>query len=156
MKKTLGLAGILFPTALFAAAFSKRTNASSPPPWTPPAPSNLPPPSVPSVPTEPPKPRAVPKTVKMLALHRYEIVADVLPVHGVSLITAARKILDSMRMDKPDLEGRDTVTREGVGEVTRVRFTANTLINNEIELDRQRSFAGVGSVWVVSCKEVAQ
>ncbi len=174
MKAKIGLAGIVFSTALFAAAFSRRSTAV-PPPWAPPAPSKLPPapppattpqppqpqpsnvPTTPSVPTEQPRPRATPKTVKIQALHRYEVVADVLPVDGVSLRSAAMKILDSLRLDDPSLErSPTTVDRPGVGEVTRVTFRVNSLIDNEFSLDRQLSTAGVGSVWVVSIKDVTR
>lgn len=155
MKTKIGLASIIFSSALFAAAFSRRSGAAPLPPWGPPAPSKLPNvPTVPTVPTEQPEPRATPKTAKVQALHRYEVVADVLPVKGVSLTTAATKILDSLRLDDPSLKGYKTVEREGVGEVTRVTFTVNSLINNEFPLERQLSTAGVGSVWVVSIKDV--
>lgn len=167
MKAKAALAPLIFSTVLFAALFNRRSNAS-PPPYGPPAPSNLPPPptdgdefyppgsipTAPTVPTEPPKPRATPKTAKVQALHRYEVVADVLPVKGVGLQSAASKILDSLRLEDPDVKGYKTVEREGVGKVTRVTFRVNSLINNEFPLDTQQSTAGVGSVWVVSIKDV--
>lgn len=127
-----------------------------PPPeqWTPPP---MPPgvvPTAPSVPTEPPKPRATPKTIKLTALHRYKVEADVLPVDGVGLKSAAEKILTALYLDDADLDNYRTVERAGVGEVTRVRFDVNSLINQEIALERQRSIAGVGSVWVISVKDI--
>jgi hypothetical protein len=156
MKATF--ATLLFSSALFAVLFGGRARGGSAPPlanpWQP-SPSNLPPvPTVPSVPTEPPKPRATPKTVKVQALHRYEVVADVLPVDGVSLRTAASKLLDALRLEDADLKGAEPLEREGVGKVTRVTFQVNSLINNEFPLDRQISTAGVGSVWIVSLKDV--
>jgi hypothetical protein len=166
------LAPLVFSSFLFAALFGRRGRAALPPasPWGPPAPSNMPPPvtdgdefyppgsvpTVPSVPTEPPQPRATPKTVRVLALHRYEVVADLLPVDGVGLQSAAAKILDALRLDDSDLQSHKTVERAGVGKVTRVTFRVSSLINNEFPLDRQISTAGVGSVWVVSIKDITQ
>lgn len=158
MKSKLGLASLFFSSALFAAAFSSKSSKAAKPygPPPPPAPSRLPFPTTPTAPTEPPKPRATPETFKVQALHRYEVVADVLPVKGVGLTTAATKILDSLRLDDPSLKNYRTVDRAGVGEVTRVTFQVNSLINNEFPIDRQLSTAGVGSVWVVSIKDITR
>lgn len=156
-RDAAALGATFFSTVLFAVLFSKRAPASSttPAPWQPPASSALPPPpTVPSVPTEQPKPRATPKTYKVQGLHRYEIVADLLPVDGVSIREAATKVLDSFRLDGAELKAVEPLERAGVGKVTRVTFTANSLINNEVPLDRQLSVAGVGSVWVVSIKDL--
>lgn len=154
MKATLGT--LLFSSVVFAVLFGGRSRSALANPWQP-APSTLPPvPTVPSVPTEPPKPRATPKVVKVQALHRYEVVADVLPVDGVGLRAAAKQLLDSLRLDDPSVDGAAPVEREGVGKVTRVTLQVNSLINNEFPLDRQISTAGVGSVWIVSIKDVTR
>lgn len=154
MKATFGT--LLFSSVVFAVLFGGRSRSALANPWQP-APSTLPPvPTVPSVPTEPPKPRATPKVFAVQALHRYEVVADVLPVDGVSLTTAATKLLDSLRLDDAALKKIEPLERAGVGKVTRVTFQVNSLINNEFPLDRQISTAGVGSVWIVSIKDVTR
>lgn len=107
-----------------------------------------------TIPTERPKPRAAPREVKFIALSRYEIEADVLPVDGVGLRDVASKALAHLRFDDPTLKGYRTVDRPGVGKVTRVKFRANSLINNSIALDREYGIAGVGSVWLVAAKEL--
>jgi hypothetical protein len=156
MKKA-SIASILVGSAALAVITGRRPSHAAPtsPFVPPPAPSSLPPvPSVPSVPTEQPKPRATPKQFAFTALHRYEIEADVLPVDGVGLATVASKALAHLRFEDGALKTYKTVQRAGVGEVTRVKFEANSIIHNRIDLDRQYSIAGVGSVWLVAAKEV--
>lgn len=140
-------------SAVAAAALTARKSSAATTSQLPtPAPSNLP--HVPSVPTEQPKPRATPKEFAFTALHRYDIEADVLPVDGVGLRAVATKALAHLYFDDASLKTYRSVQRPGVGEVTRVRFVANSLINNRVAFDRQIAIAGVGSVWLVSAKEV--
>ena len=156
------VASILLGTAI-ATIITGRSSPSSaapkpsPKPSPSPSPSNLPwvpsAPTVPSVPTEQPRPRAPSQEFKFVALHRYEIVADVLPVDGVGLREVATRALVHLRFDDGALKTYKTVERAGV-EVTRVTFHANSIINNLIAIGRQYSIAGVGSVWLVSAKEV--
>jgi hypothetical protein len=125
---------------------------AAPPAW-PTLPGIEPVPSTPSVPTEPPRPRAKPPTFKFRALHRYEVVVDVLPVDGVSLQELAEKVIPYMRMTDPDVESRQPVQRNGK-PATRLKLTVNTLFQHEEPLDRERSFAGVGSIWIVSARDL--
>jgi hypothetical protein len=112
-------------------------------------------PSAPSVPTEPPRERARPKTVTFKALHRYEVTVDVLPVKGVSLRSLAEFVIPYLRMTDPDFAGTATVERNG-HQVTRVRMTVNSLFTHEEPIERERSFAGVGSIWIVSAKDLGE
>lgn len=148
------IASILLGTAALTILTGRRASAAPPtsPVVPPPAPSNYP--TVPSVPTEQPRPRAPAQEFKFVALHRYEIEADVLPVDGVGLSEVAQKALAHLRFDDGALKGYKTVQRDGV-DVTRVKFEANSIINNRIAFSRQYSIAGVGSVWLVSAKEVS-
>jgi hypothetical protein len=153
MKKA-SIASILVGTAAIAVITGRRSSAAAPtsPVLPTPAPSNIP--SVPSVPTEPPKPRATPKEFAFTALHRYELTVDVLPVDGVGLRTVATQALSQLSFDDGELKTYRTVDRAGVGEVTRVTFSANSLTHRRVPLDRQISIGGVGSVWLVAAKEV--
>lgn len=117
-----------------------------------PAPEN--PPTSPSSPTEQPRPRAPSAEFHFTALNRYQIVADVLPVAGVGLVTVATKALAHLKFDGASLKSYKSVQREDVGEVTRVTFVANSIIDNTVSFDRQYSIGGVGSVWLVSAEEV--
>jgi hypothetical protein len=105
-------------------------------------------PTVPEVPTEPPKERAAPKTFKFKALHRYEVTVDALPVPGVSLRKLAEAVIPYMRMTDPDFSSTETVKRNG-HDATRVRMQVSSLFDHEEPLERERSFAGVGSIWLV-------
>jgi hypothetical protein len=162
MKKSV-LAPIIFSSALFAAAFSRRVSPAAPP-WTPPAPSNLPPPfpsplpplgvpappwALPPLPPPPP-----PKMIAVKAGHRYEVVADVQSAEGVSTSSAAKQILDALHLADPERKGYENVDRPGVGEVTRVKLRVTTLVDHSFPLDTLIRIAGVGSIWVVSIKDV--
>jgi hypothetical protein len=155
MRKSV-LAPIIFSSALFAAAFSRRSSAA-PPPWTPPAPSKLPPfpTSTPHVPDPPwALPPIPPQTIAVKAGPRYEVVADVQGAQGVSLTSAAGKILDALQLDDPSLKGYKNLERPGVGEVTRVTLRVTPLVDNSFPLETKLQTPGVGSCWVVSIKDV--
>lgn len=155
MRKSV-LAPIIFSSALFAAAFSKRSSAA-PPPWVPPAPSKLPPfpsspPSVPDPPWALPPP--VPQMIAVKAGRRYEVVADVQGADGVGLTTAAKKILEALQLDDPSLKGYKNVERPGAGEVTRVTLRVTPLVDGAFPIDTKMQTPGVGTCWVVSIKDV--
>lgn len=168
--KGASIASLLVGSAALAIITGRRGSAAPPlQPTTPraPAPSQLPPvdpnvPTAPSVPTEQPRPRSPAAEFKFTSLHRYELTVDVLPVDGVGLPTVAKQALATMRFDDPALKRYKTVKREVVSgavtkvvEVTQVVFQANAITNQTLPLDRQVSIAGVGSVWLVSAKEVS-
>jgi hypothetical protein len=119
----------------------------------PPAPPSFPHPTTPSVPTEAPKPRAAPKYFGFKALRSYDVVVDVLPVQGVDLREMATKMLPVMGLVSPDFHSSKPAIRDGVA-VSRVNMTVNSLLNRRVPMERQQSLAGVGSVWLVSAKEV--
>lgn len=158
--KKAGIASMLVGSAALAIITGKRGAAAGNPivPRAP-TPSVLPrnppgTPTVPRVPTEQPRPRAPAREYEFTALHRYDITADVLPVDGVGLTTVAKRALAHLHFDDASLKGYKTIERPGVGKVTRVRFHANALINNPVAFDREIGLAGVGSIWLVSAKEV--
>jgi len=105
-------------------------------------------PTTPEVPTEPPQERAKPKVYKFRALHRYEVTVDALPVPGVSLRKLAESVIPYMRMTDPDFSSTESVKRNG-RDATRVRMQVSSLFDHEEPLERERSFAGVGSIWLV-------
>lgn len=157
------LASLIFSSALFAAMFSKRTSAS-PPPWSPPDGSQLPPMGPPFPPGGVPAPpwalpAPVPTPPSMVAIkagRRYEAVVDVQAADGVGLRSAATKIIDALKLDDPSLKGYKNVERPGVGEVTRVTLRVTSLIDNSFPLETRLQTPGVGSVWLVSVKDVTQ
>jgi len=123
---------------------------------TPPAIVPVPPegyPTVASVPTERPQPRAKPQAFKFRELKRYEVTVDALPVTGVTLQQLADQIIPYLRMASPDYDTTAVIERAG-HPATRVRFTASCLFAHSEALDRERSFAGVGSMWLVSARDL--
>lgn len=108
-------------------------------------------PMEPTIPTEPPRPRATPKTVTLTALHRYRLVVDVLAVN--SLKDVATRLLPKLGFAGVDLEDTADVKRNGI-DVTRATLLANVLTTQVYELERENGFAGIGSLWLVSAKEV--
>ena len=100
-----------------------------------------------------PLPRAAPKTVRLEALNRYELVVDVLPVEGVSRSEFAEKALEFFGLTKPTLRGAKDANRDG-WEVTRVTLQANAVSPRVLELDRFYSIAGAGYIWVVSARRL--
>lgn len=109
----------------------------------------------PTIPTEPPRPRATPNTITLEALHRYRLVVDVRAVH--SLRDVAVRLLPKLGFAGVDLEGTVDVKRDVSGkqiDVTRATLQANILTTQVYELERENGFAGIGSLWLVSAKEV--
>jgi hypothetical protein len=98
-------------------------------------------------------PRATPKTVKTTALHRYRFVVDVLPVK--SLEDVAGRLLPRLGLAGLDVESTRDAMR-GTREVTRATLQANMLTPQTFELDREQSYAGIGSIWIVSVTDVTR
>lgn len=151
--------------ALLTVPFMRTAGAAVPPkeetdPPLPPDPPEVPPeravvplpaegyPTITQVPTESPQPRATPKAAKFRALKRYEVTLDALPVTGVTLQFLVDSVLPYLRLVNPDFSSTEVVRRNTFA-ATRVRFTASCLFNHDEALDRERSIAGVGSVWLV-------
>jgi hypothetical protein len=113
-------------------------------------------PSAPSVPTEPPKPRAAAKTVTLKALHRYELLVDVLPVGTLGIADMAGLF------PLVGLAGADVVdyyparAQRNGHDVTRVKLEANVLVARSWQLERETAFAGLGSIWLVSAREIGK
>ena len=98
-------------------------------------------------PTEPPKPRGKPKAINLRSMHQYELVIDVLPVGNLGDCIATFGKLYGLKMAGGELsEGAE---RNG-HKTQRVKVTANAIIGRTIHLEREISFAGVGSIWFVS------
>jgi len=182
VKAKEALAPLIFSTVLFAALFNRRSSAQ-PPPWSPPAPSNLPPPAsggfdfyppgtiptpppgsfpIPSplpVPTDPgwAAPPAPPAMASMLAGHRYDVVVDVRPEKGKGIIAAARAIVAAPRFADRFADASmptfQDVERPGVGEVTRLRFSVTPLVDDAFPIDLEMPVPGAGSAWLVSITE---
>lgn len=128
--------------ALLPAPTSNWTLAPSPP--SPPGPAPMP---------SEPKPRATPKTVTLQALHKYEIVADVLPIEGVSKTDFAEKAIAFFGLSSPKFRDAKDAQHDG-WDVTRVTLQANNLSNRTVELDRFYKIAGAGTIWLVSARDV--
>lgn len=153
------LAPVIFSSVLFAAAFSRKPSTGAPP-WTPPAPTKLPPfpTGMPKKVPDPPwaLPPLPPMMINVTAGHRYEVVADVQAAVGVGMTSAAGKILDALQLSDPSLKGFKNVERPGVGTCTRVTLQVTPLVDGSFPLDQKLSTPGIGSCWVVSIKEVAK
>lgn len=154
MSRGVGFLAIAGGLGLLVLGASRRALGAPPPPtsgWVlgnaPPAPS----PSSPAPLT--PLPRATPKTVRLEGLNRYELVADVLPVEGVSRSDFAEKALDFFGLTKPVFKGARDANHDG-WEVTRVTVQANAVASRVLELDRFYQIAGAGTAWVVSVRRL--
>lgn len=156
-------AGVIFSSVLFAAMFSKRTAAALPP-WGPPAPSNLPNP-VPPFPKGPPPPNPgwpepprPPRMQAIVAGRRYEVTADIKPMPGKGLMSAARAVMQSprfsQRFEKMSLGKYSDIDRPGVGEVTRLVFRVTPVVDDSFAIDTEHVIEGAGSVWIVSVNDV--
>jgi hypothetical protein len=93
--------------------------------------------------------------IAVKAGRRYEVVADVQGANGVSLSSAAKRILEALRLDDPSLKGYKDVQRPGAGEVTRVTLQVTPLVDNAFPIDTKMQTPGVGTCWVVSIQEVS-
>lgn len=162
MNKNIGLAfGIGAVFLLFAGA--RRASSGPPPPprsGLPPLPGNVQPPGVPPDPDYPypdtrPRPRAPSSEVKLVSLHRYEFVADVLPVAGVDLEDFAKKAMVEFGLSDPDFDSAKPAERDG-WSVTRVKFKANVVTGRTIALNAFYSIQGAGTIWVVSVKDITK
>jgi hypothetical protein len=159
MIKNIGFAIGVGAAALVLLAGGRRASAT---PTTPPR-SGLPPMPPPGAPPDPgysypdvrPRPRATPKAFKFESLHRYEIVADVLPIQGVSTSDFAEKALEYFGMAKPTFSSAKDATRDG-WDVKRVKFSANVVTGRSVSLESFYSIAGAGTIWLVSAKDITK
>lgn len=148
---------------LVMVAIGSRSGSATPPPRAPgplrpqqpskpsaPQPPEWPPEG--SIPIDPPRPRSPAAEVTFKALHRYELVVDLLPVEGVGLQKLAKRALEHFGFSDPSLKDHDDAIRDGV-EVTRVRFVANALTQRSISLNRYYAIEGAGAVWLVSATD---
>ncbi|MET0410233.1 MAG: hypothetical protein ABW217_03005 [Polyangiaceae bacterium] len=161
-----GLVWVGLGLVVVVALGSRGSSAAAPPAPAPRAPDPpLPPPTKPSapqpprpdgsIPIDPPRPRSPAAEVVFKPLHQYDLVVDLLPVKGVGVQKLAAKALDHFGLTDASLKSHDDAQRDGV-EVTRVRFTANSLTQRSVLLNRYYAIEGAGAVWLVSAADTGK